>query len=319
MVITISLSIFSIYFFKKEIGIFINSPNTELALLMAEKLFLKSAVSFISVSLLILVISLVIGVWFFNVISGSFLTKVKKITDQVDGIKTTDETKLLDEHLNIFIKNQHRVKELEKIESWKDSAKMLIHEIKNPLTPLKLSIESLIIEDQFTNSSLLSASNSIADIENTLKQFINMVDIEYGALEKINLFSFTSRIQQQLELEFPGIKIARYIDEETYVTTEENLLKRVIWNLVKNAYEEKPDGVSMNLSKTNTTISLEVETKDVFIDNLDLIFRQGYSSKGRNRGYGLFICQKICNYIEVKLLAQNCNNSVKFTLIFNKE
>ena len=104
-------------------------------------------------------------------------------------------------------KNQVEIAELESENAWKEMAKQVAHEIKNPLTPMKLSVQQLIIaykdksdkfEDIFSKvtKTLISQIETLTGIASEFSRFARMpsirvekVDLRDVIQESINLFA----------------------------------------------------------------------------------------------------------------------------------
>jgi len=152
----------SLYFLKQEMTLFANAPNKAFLAIMSDKLYFKTVVGFVGLLIIFTVVSLFIGMLLFRLISNSYADAIQRITglaeNRVRVNPKTPEDEVLKQYINLLIEDQKKIRDLEKISAWKEGARLLIHEIKNPLTPLKLSVESLmLLENPEIESDIQSA------------------------------------------------------------------------------------------------------------------------------------------------------------------
>lgn len=325
VLITSILGFVSYYFLKSEVELFVNAPNKEFVAIMADELLLKSAVSFIVLLLLISSISIIIGLMLFRSISNSFLKNVEKITglasNRIQNIGSKTEIEILEKYIEIAIDDEKKLKDFEKINSWKEGARLLIHEVKNPLTPLKLSLENMLIRDiKEFEDDLIPAIASTKDIENILNNFKSLVNINFEPLRFIDFVDFFNEFYSQIKVTYPDFKIDFDIkSSKVVINSEPNLLKILLLNLFNNAMEANNEGIKLSFTEDKEKLVLKFTTFNNIIENIDRCFVLGYSNKGRDRGYGLFLCKMISDYLGIVLEAKNIDNNVIFSVIIDKE
>lgn len=324
LIITSILGYIGYSFIKSEVDLFINAPNKDYVAIMADELLFRSAVSFISLLVLVTLISIATGLILFRSISKSYLRSVQKVTGLASSriiakdLKT--DVELLEKYIEIAIEDQKKLKDFEKINSWKEGARLLIHEIKNPLTPLKLSLENMLIKDiKECEGDLHPALTSAKDIENILSSFKDLVNINYESLGVFDFGRFYDKARRQLKLTYPGISFIKDLKGEVInVFSEPKLLKILITNLINNAFEANPNGVFVDFIEGKDKLTLSFITQNSHIESIERIFVPGYSSKGKGRGYGLFLCKMISDYLGANIKAQNISGDVVFTININK-
>lgn len=313
ILVTSIVSGLALYYIKEIIDLFVDSPNRDLAAVMAHRLLFKSLVSFTGVTFFVSATALAVGSLIFRRISGSFLKSVAEITGLAEKrLGKGDETAVLQEYLTLLIEDQQRLNHYEKVLAWKDGARLLIHEVKNPLTPLKLSLQNIAMNSD--NDDIDSALTSVSDIENILKSFKELVNIEYGETYQFNFISFWNNLIQQFSYSYPNLKILNQIEEnELLINSEECLLKIVLINLIQNGIDANEEGFTLHLQSTSEKIEISAVTEERTIQEIEKVFLFGVSQKGSKRGYGLFLCRKISDYLNLNLHAENGENSVRFT------
>ena len=142
-------------------------------------------------------------------------------------------------------KQQDKLLVTERYEAWEVVARKLAHEIKNPLTPIQLSIDRLkekysskINEDksQF-NEYLLTINRQIKDIEKLVNEFSNFARMPRPMIKKTNLNEVVSRSKKFLEVSLKSKISLSQNKHENFIMGDEDQLYRVFINIIKNADE----------------------------------------------------------------------------------
>ncbi|MEX0723386.1 MAG: ATP-binding protein [Gracilimonas sp.] len=229
-------------------------------------------------------------------------------------VKSQDEIGSLTNAYNVMV---YRLKDLqddlakaEREAAWKEMAQQVAHEIKNPLTPMKLNLQHLERQLKASGKDLnvlkpnieKIASNMIGQIESLSKiasdfsKFAQPTQQEFAPVEVNELLISIAELYAAEE----SLTIKTQISEnKLWVHGVKDELRRVLVNLVKNAHEAMPDGGKVILSS-----SLLETKKDVYItvqDNgegipegsKDQIFVPNFSTKSSGTGLGLAITKKI--------------------------
>lgn len=200
---------------------------------------------------------------------------------------------------------QHSLAHAERQIAWQEMARQVAHEIKNPLTPLKINTQLLI--KLFSESSpkfpttfekisplILKEIESIDKIAKTFATYSRMPD------RKIEKISVNEIILQQTEL-FSGepVKFTLHISEqELFVLGDHDELYRVFTNIIKNAIQAKKENtakINISVQQLFHLIDIEVtdEGKGISAHTLSKVFEPNFSTKSEGMGLGLSICKKI--------------------------
>ncbi|WP_197088548.1 sensor histidine kinase [Rufibacter radiotolerans] len=195
----------------------------------------------------------------------------------------------------------------EKEAAWKEMARQVAHEIKNPLTPMKLSLQYLRKAMQEGRSNLeelvekisntmITQIEVLSDIATSFSNFTSMPDLKLETLELNGLVRKATDLhlnsqQHQVELEVPQMPI--------YVRADENQLVRIFNNLLLNALQavpssstpqikvkvtlESPQWVLVAVQDNGTGIPADVQSK-IFVPN--------FSTKYSGSGIGLAVVKK---------------------------
>jgi len=218
----------------------------------------------------------------------------------------------------------------ERESAWREMAKQVAHEIKNPLTPMRLSVQSF--ERKFDHND--------PEIHNKVKEFSSSMTQQIDTMSSIaSAFSTYANMPAQKDETLNLIKITKLaldIFNEDYVhfeTSEEEIivkmdraqLIRVVTNLVKNAVqsvEEKNNPeVFVKVFSKNKTAVIEVTDNGMGIpeQNKERIFEPKFTTKSSGMGLGLAMVKSIIeNYGGKITLSSDSVKGTVFTVEFPK-
>ncbi|MEL6924810.1 MAG: ATP-binding protein, partial [Bacteroidota bacterium] len=192
--------------------------------------------------------------------------------------------------------------------AWREMAKQVAHEIKNPLTPMKLSIQYLRHAYQSNptdiepllkrvSSTLIEQIDNLAQIATEFSSFAKMPRAQNSRFlinDLVNsvheLFSKGEK-ETELSLHLP--------EEEIFVFADKNQLMRVLNNLIKNAVQAIPDDrpgkVAVKLFKEADTAVIQVSDNGSGIpkEMMDKVFVPNFTTKSSGTGIGLAISKNI--------------------------
>lgn len=193
--------------------------------------------------------------------------------------------------------------------AWQEMAQQVAHEIKNPLTPMKLNIQHLerqLASGDYTlqelkekvqtiTENLIVQIQSLNNIASDFSKFSKPIEEEAFTQVDINeLICSISDLYQHDE----RITIKAHLEAQpTTLLGVQDDLRRVVINLVKNAREALSSGGIINLRTyaRNKSIFIEVEDNGEGISEEDKtkIFVPNFSTKSSGTGLGLAICKKV--------------------------
>jgi two-component system, NtrC family, nitrogen regulation sensor histidine kinase NtrY len=235
---------------------------------------------------------------------------------QVDPGRGTDELSGLARAFNTMVRevreSRDRIVYLEKISGWQDVARRLAHEIKNPLTPMKLAFQQL--EARWKTSP---ARTDDAEFGKLLADAGEIVREEIGTLQRlVDEFSGFAKLPEvraepadlgEFADEFlrtsPQIREAADVElvratPSCPVSLDKGLMRRVLTNLASNAVEaSRPERarIRLGIARTRDRAVLTVADEGPGIDRAvrDRIFDPYFTTKGTGTGLGLAIVKKI--------------------------
>ena len=196
----------------------------------------------------------------------------------------------------------------ERESAWKSMARQVAHEINNPLTPMKLSIQQLRrtkkmndgqFDDYFEKSTamLVEQIDNLSRIAGTFSNFARMPEAHF---EKVDIASRLFSVVQlfmnnyddiHMEYEGPEKDVFAYADPEQLVQVFNNLLK----NAVQAIPDERPGDVLVKLQEIDGQISIEFTDNGIGIENdmQDKLFVPNFTTKSNGMGLGLAIARNI--------------------------
>ncbi len=192
--------------------------------------------------------------------------------------------------------------------AWKEMAQQVAHEIKNPLTPMKLNIQHLerqIQSDKYDpkelkeriqqiTGNIIKQIQSLNNIASDFSKFAKPIESEFEDLSLIELLDSVSDLYDHDE----SISIRKeFPDRSLTIHGASDELRRVVINLLKNAFEAMPEGGTIKLRTfvQNGSAFIEVEDDGMGISEEDKpkIFVPNFSTKSSGTGLGLAISKKI--------------------------
>ena len=242
---------------------------------------------------------------------------------KVPEVKTDKDLEILNKNFNQMIKRlkdqQEKLIINERHEAWGSLARKLAHEIKNPLTPIQLTIDRLknkysteLDEKNKENfkENLKIINNQIKQIEKLVNEFSDFARMPKPVFQKndiIILIKDNIKLLQQLD---QNIKIEFiHNDQKLYLDGDKEQLSRVFLNLIKNSVESIHQKAE-KVSDFNKNISIEVSDFDSHItitindngigfnnlnNNIKEILNPYFTTKKEGTGLGLSIVNKIIN------------------------
>ena len=283
------------------------------------------AVIYIIVVTLLLFLSTSIAITFaskltkpiINLIGASDSISKGALDVKVPELETDDEFKQLNRNFNSMIERlkeqQDKLLITERYEAWETVARKLAHEIKNPLTPIQLSIDSLREkyknklknEGQQFEKYLETINRQIKDIEKLVNEFSNFARMPRPILKKINLVNL---INQSLEfVKMTSTSSINFIskNKKTFIHGDEDQLNRVFINLIKNSEEafvenyEKDKNfkgiIDIEINNNNDYINCRLTDNGPGITDPKKAMTPYFTTKKKGTGLGLPIVTKIIN------------------------
>ena len=255
-----------------------------------------------------------------NLIKASEKISTGDLNAKVPRIETDDELKKLNENFNSMIdklkKQQDKLLLSERHLAWESVARKLAHEIKNPLTPIQLSIDRIKekylnqINDKDKNFSeyLNTITKQIRDIELLVNEFSDFARMPKPVFKKIDLSKLISRSIDLHKLSEKNINFNLVSKKNrTEINVDEEQLNRVFINLIKNSIESIKEKIIKNVDfKGKINIDIKEDNTYIFVKitdngigfgkvNKTKMLTPYFTTKKNGTGLGLAIVTKIIN------------------------
>ncbi len=277
-----------------------------------------------------------------NLIFASTEIGQGNLNTKVPEIKTDKDMEVLNKNFNSMIsrlKNQQEKLIInERYKAWGNLSRKLAHEIKNPLTPIQLTIdrikskytEQITNEDQESFRENLKIINTqIRQIENLVNEFSDFARMPKPILKRNNLVKLLNENIKLLSEINRSIKIdLTKRDEEILLECDKEQISRVFINLIKNSIESIEQKVEKNLdfkkkisidiSSNNDHILISIEDNGIGFNknNIKEILNPYYTTKKNGTGLGLSIVNKIINDHKGELEFIPISNGAKIQIRF---
>ena len=279
---------------------------------------------------------------------SSYITRsIKTISDRMQQTRLNERNEkimlgsasseievLVDAYNNMIDQLEESVAKLAKSEreqAWREMAKQVAHEIKNPLTPMRLTVQSF--ERKF-NPDDENIKTKLAEYSQTLIQQIDVMSSIASAFS--DFAKMPSQNREQIEV-VSVVKLALDIfnedaisftsnEKEIFANLDKTQLIRIVNNLVKNATqaidkEENPKiEVKVISDNKNVTILVSDNGKGIPEDVKDLIFEPKFTTKTSGMGLGLGMIKNIIEAYDGSISFESkVGMGTVFTVILPKE
>ena len=252
-----------------------------------------------------------------NLISASDSISKGALDVKVPEETTDEEFKLLNQNFNLMIERlkeqQDKLLITERYEAWESVARKLAHEIKNPLTPIQLSIDNLrekykyklSHDDKDFDKYLETINRQIKDIEKLVNEFSNFARMPQPILKKIDIIKLINKSLDFIRLTSKNsINLIKKTNFK-FINGDEDQLNRVFINLIKNSEEsflekskKKPNfigNIDIEINDNNDYIIIKIIDNGSGVLDTKKAMTPYFTTKKTGTGLGLPIVTKIIN------------------------
>jgi len=234
-------------------------------------------------------------------------------------VESKDEVGQLAEDFNHMteqlVEQRDRMIQAERVAAWRELARRLAHELKNPLFPLQITIENLqrarqASPDQFDEVFRESTTTLLAELDNLktiVGRFSDFARMPAPHLETIDLNQIVQEVVKLFDpqIEAPDrpriLKILQLDDHLPAVAADPEQLRRALRNLVLNALDAMPKGGTLTLrtqrldGPAERKVALEVSDtgEGLTPEECARLFTPYYTTKQHGTGLGLAIVQSV--------------------------
>ena len=236
------------------------------------------------------------------------------------------------EMLNKLELSKEKLAQNERQIAWREMAKQVAHEIKNPLTPMKLSVQHL---GRALDISKGRNKDTLKDFQEKMLQqirilteiadeFSNYAELPKGKMQEVDLIEIIHKIINLFKHE-ERVKFNLNFQKDNYfgLIGDENQLIRLFNNLIQNSLQamDHNGNIKLNLSQdeNNIIISFVDSGPGIPIEIQDKIFEPKFTTKTKGKGLGLaLVCQIILNHNGKISLVKERAMGTEFKITFKK-
>ena len=281
-----------------------------------------------------------------NLITASQEIGKGRLDSKVPEVKTDREMELLNKNFNAMIdrlkSQQEKLLTSERHEAWENVARKLAHEIKNPLTPIQLTIDNLktkylenVSKDKREkfDLNLKTIIKQIKQIETLVNEFSDFARMPKPLFIKNNFLEIIKSNIDLLKKLDKQIKINFNLSnkKELFIICDNEQLNRVFFNLLKNSIESINEKGS-KMSNFDKIIDVEIKDDNDYINiniidtgigfaknNFKNLIKPYFTTKEKGSGLGLSIVHKIINDHNGTINFLNQSNGAKVEIFLPKK
>ncbi len=210
-----------------------------------------------------------------------------------------------------LVEQRDRMIQAERVAAWRELARRLAHELKNPLFPLQITIENLqrsreAAPEQFDEVFRESTSTLLAELghlKTIIGRFSDFAKMPAPELEPVDVNQIAREVMQLFEAQLqapgqPAVETRLQLAEESgEVPADPDQLRRALRNLVLNAFDAMPQGGTLTIRTSRQDGKVAVEVSDtgqgLTPEECDRLFTPYYTTKQHGTGLGLAIVQSV--------------------------
>ena len=306
------------------------------------------AIIYILVVGLLLLVSTIIAIAFADRLTKPIINLIKASDNISKGIldsrvpesQTDEEFSMLNKNFNNMIKRlkkqQDKLLTAERYEAWESVARKLAHEIKNPLTPIQLSIDRLQEKfykkvgegkDEFKNY-LSTINRQIKDIESLVNEFSSFARMPSPIFKKIELYLVVKRAVDFYKMSSKNEIQIKSKNQKFFIKGDEEQLYRVFINLIKNSEDsisEKKEKnklfkgkINIEIHTNSDYINISLVDNGVGIKDTSNVMKPYFTTKKDGTGLGLPIVNKIINEHKGEIIISNNSIGAKVSISLPK-
>jgi nitrogen fixation/metabolism regulation signal transduction histidine kinase len=204
---------------------------------------------------------------------------------------------------------REKLVQTERVAAWRELARRLAHELKNPLFPLQLTVENLVRArqlpgtefDEVFSESTQTLSMEIGNLKKIIGRFSDFSKMPKPELERIEAKDVVARVRSLYGTgseDGPKIIVETDVDDRPMpLMVDPELLHRALSNLVLNAKDAMPEGGALTISAHPEGEAVELRISDtgqgLTPEECERLFTPYYTTKLHGTGLGLAIVQSV--------------------------
>ena len=233
-----------------------------------------------------------------------------------------------------LLRQRDRAVQAERVAAWRELARRLAHELKNPLFPLQITVENLMKARQqnspeFNDIFSESTTTMLAELNNLKKivgRFSDFSKMPTPRLQPVSLNQLLEEIGRlfapQLSATIKPINLeTNFTNADTTISGDPDLLRRAFENLVLNAIDAMPNGGTLRIATSAKSGIVAAEISDTGAglteEEAKRLFTPYYTTKQHGTGLGLAIVQSVISDHEANIAVSSVpGKGTKFRMEF---
>ncbi|SPE37078.1 Integral membrane sensor signal transduction histidine kinase [Candidatus Sulfopaludibacter sp. SbA6] len=207
-----------------------------------------------------------------------------------------------------LVEQRERLVQAERVAAWRELARRLAHELKNPLFPLQITVENMQraragYPDQFDEVFREGTATLLAELAN-LKQIIgrfsDFAKMPAPEMQAVNFSSLAGETLKLFEPQLAKARVAAKADLDPRLPTvqaDPEQMTRVLRNLILNAIDAMPEGGTLTVRTAALPAGVRIEVSDtgqgLTPEEGQRLFTPYYTTKTHGTGLGLAIVQSV--------------------------
>ena len=201
-----------------------------------------------------------------------------------------------------------RLVQAERVAAWRELARRLAHELKNPLFPLQITVENMqrardLHPDQFDEVFRESTTTLLSELDNLKRiigRFSDFAKMPRPDLQPVNLNHLVHGAMKLFEAQLAAANVTAALELDDALPTipaDPDQISRVLHNLILNAVDAMPGGgrLTIRTSRRNGAVRLEISDtgQGLTPEECERLFTPYYTTKTHGTGLGLAIVQSV--------------------------
>ena len=263
-------------------------------------------------------------------ITRDFTRSLKKLSDSINHLKlgkmnetlewkSNDEIgQLIQEYNSMLFQleaSADKLAQQERETAWREMAQQVAHEIKNPLTPMKLRLQHLQRSwqdnpEEFQtrlNDFVQSMTDQIDTLSHIAQEFSNFAKMPQSKNERLNLQEIVKSVLTTFENENQTISFYQNTRDSAFIFGDKSHVIRVLNNLITNAIQSIPTertekiSLGVRVSKNHVTLKITDNGNGISPEISKRIFMPNFTTRSTGSGLGLAMVKSIVTQMNGKV------------------
>ena len=207
-----------------------------------------------------------------------------------------------------LVEQRQRLLQTERVAAWRELARRLAHELKNPLFPLQITVENMQrareshpaeFDEVFREGSRTLLAE-LANLKQIIARFSDFAKMPAPEMQPVNLNALAGETMKLFEAQFAQARVtarAELAPELPTVAADPEQIARALRNLVLNAIDAMPEGGTLTVRTMPQGAGARLEISDsgkgLSQEECERLFTPYYTTKTHGTGLGLAIVQSV--------------------------